>query len=220
MKSIYIIWITAFLMTVQVAPVIAADGKTGVHPVNQATASNPVQAVQALIARVLPGHAGEFVCEIIPPDAGRDVFEIGARDRKVLLRGNDGVSLAMAFNWYLRRETKTSYDRQADGPLVIAGSLPLPKTTTRRVCLARERFFLNYCTYGYAFPFMRPDSWERFIDWMAMNGINRPLMQCGLEAVWLKVWQSYGIPKEQVLAYFTGPAHLPWHRMSNLDKYD
>ncbi len=220
MKSKFIIGITVFLMAVQVAPVVAADGKAGVHPADQASASNPVQAVQALIARVLPGHASEFVCEIIPPDAGRDVFEIGARDRKVLLRGNDGVSLAMAFNWYLRRETKTSYDRQADGPLVIAGSLPLPKAATRRVCLARERFFLNYCTYGYAFPFTRPDSWERFIDWMAMNGINRPLMQCGLEAVWLKVWQSYGIPKEQVLAYFTGPAHLPWHRMSNLDKYD
>ena len=203
-------------------PVFAqhANDKGGYHPAGQISAADPAQAAQALIARVLPGHAGEFICEIIPPDAGRDVFEISTRNGKVLLRGNDGVSLAMAFNWYLRRETKTSYDRQADGPLVISGTLPQPKIITRRVCLARERFFLNYCTYGYAFPFTQLDGWERFIDWMAMNGINRPLMQCGQEAVWLKVWQSYGIPQEQVLAYFSGPAHLPWHRMSNLDKFD
>ena len=180
-------------------PVFAqhANDKGGYHPAGQISAADPAQAAQALIARVLPGHAGEFICEIIPPDAGRDVFEISTRNGKVLLRGNDGVSLAMAFNWYLRRETKTSYDRQADGPLVISGTLPQPKIITRRVCLARERFFLNYCTYGYAFPFTQLDGWERFIDWMAMNGINRPLMQCGQEAVWLKVWQSYGIPQEQ-----------------------
>ena len=220
MKSKFIIGITALLMLVQPALVLAAAGKAGVQSSAEISASDHVQAAQALIARVLPGHANEFLCEIIPPDAGSDVFEIGARDGKVLLRGDDAVSLAMAFNWYLRRETKTSYDRQADGPLIIAGALPQPKVITRRVCLARERFFLNYCTYGYAFPFTRPDNWERFIDWMAMNGINRPLMQCGQEAVWLKVWQSYGIPKEQVLAYFSGPAHLPWHRMSNLDKFD
>jgi len=199
---------------------LAVGDKSGGASSSQVSASDCVPAAQALIARVLPGHANDFLCEIIPPDTGRNVFEIGARGGKVLLRGDDAVSLAMAFNWYLRRETKTSYDRQADGPLIIAGKLPLPENLTRHVCLARERFFLNYCTYGYAFPFMRREGWERFIDWMAMNGINRPLMQCGQEAVWLKVWQSYGMTKEQVLAYFSGPAHLPWHRMSNLDKFD
>jgi len=201
------------------APAHKSPGGAAI-PVQSGYPADPAQAAAALIARVLPGHAGDFVCEVIPPAAGRDVFEIGSRDGKVLLRGNDGVSLAMAFNWYLRHETRTSFDREADGPLVIPGALPCPPSITRQSCVARERFFLNYCTYGYAFPFTRPERWERFIDWMAMNGINRPLMQCGQEAVWLKVWQSYGLPKEQVLAYFSGPAHLPWHRMSNLDRLD
>lgn len=26
-----------------------------------------------------------------------------------------------------------------------------------------------------------------------------------------------GLSDEEVRAYFTGPAHLPWHRMSNVD---
>jgi alpha-N-acetylglucosaminidase len=54
---------------------------------------------------------------------------------------------------------------------------------------------------------------------MALNGINRPLLQTGQEAVWLRVWQSYGMSADQVRAYFSGPAHLPWHRMANLDRW-
>jgi len=50
-----------------------------------------------------------------------------------------------------------------------------------------------------------------------MNGINRPLLQTGQEAVWLRVWQHYGLPADEVRAYFSAPAHLPWHRMANLD---
>lgn len=208
------------LLAASITPACAA-----VEPTPQTAASVPaeapaVTAARALIARVLPGHAGDFVCEIIPQDAGRDVFEITARDGKIVLRGNNGVSLAMAFHWYLRYTVKTGYDWQATGPLVIDGALPAPVKPERHVCLARDRFFLNYCTYGYTFPFTRADGWERFIDWMAMNGINRPLMQCGQEAVWLKVWESYGIPRETILAYFSGPAHLPWHRMTNLDHLD
>lgn len=68
-------------------------------------------------------------------------------------------------------------------------------------------------------PWWNWEQWQRFIDWMAMNGINRPLLQCGQEAVWLEVWKSYGLTEDQVRAYFTAPAHLPWHRMANLDQW-
>jgi alpha-N-acetylglucosaminidase len=170
-----------------------------------------------LIARVLPVHSDDFICEVIPSDKGDDVFEIATRDGKIVLRGNGGVSLAMAFNWYLRYVAKTSYDWQADGPLQIAGKLPVPRDPIRRVCTARERFFLNYCTYGYTFPFTSFEGWQRFLDWMAMNGVNRPLMQSGQEAVWLEVWKSYGLDDAEIRGYFTGPAHLPWHRMANID---
>jgi alpha-N-acetylglucosaminidase len=198
-------------------------GDAGGTPPRNATIAAPPEAVpaaRALIARVLPAHANDFVCEIIPADEGRDVFELSERGGKILLRGNSGVSLSMAFNWYLRYEAKTSYDWQADRPLEIAGRLPAPSKATRRVCSARERFFLNYCTYGYTFPFTNLQGWQRFIDWMAMNGVNRPLMQCGQEAVWLEVWKSYGLTDAEIRGYFTGPAHLPWHRMANIDHFD
>jgi alpha-N-acetylglucosaminidase len=44
-------------------------------------------------------------------------------------------------------------------------------------------------------------------------------MLAGQEKIWLNVWQSFGLKKEDIQAYFSGPAHLPWHRMANLDKW-
>jgi alpha-N-acetylglucosaminidase len=181
--------------------------------------SNPIAAARSLVSRVLPAHAGEFSFEMISAEGSKDVFEIDAKSGKIVLRGNSALSIAVAFNWYLHYQVKAGYDWQADQPLSVPGSLPVPPKKIHQVCMARDRFFLNYCTFGYTFPFMGYPEWQRFIDWMAMNGINHPLLQCGQEATWLKVWESYGLSDEQIRAYFTGPAHLPWHRMTNIDKW-
>src|SRR5512144_3063275 len=60
------------------------------------------EAASAMIARLLPGQADGFAVEIIPVAQGRDVFEIESRGGKVVLRGNNGVAVASALNWYLR----------------------------------------------------------------------------------------------------------------------
>ena len=184
--------------------------------------SKPVNASESenLIRRVLPVGADAFIVQQIPQAEGHDVFEVEAgTNGKIILRGNNGVSIATAFNWYLKNTAHVSYDWQAIRPLVFEGALPLPATKTRRVCAAKERFFNNTCTFGYTFPFWNWEQWQRFIDWMAMNGINRPLLLAGQEAVWLKVWESYGMTDLEVRSYFSGPAHLPWHRMANMDKW-
>lgn len=174
----------------------------------------------ALIARVLPGSERNFVCELVPASEGKDIFEYDAgSDGRIILRGNSAGSLAVAFNHYLRHEARLDFDWLASGPLSLSQPLPLPAAKVRRVCAAKERFFLNYCTYGYTMPWWDWTQWERFVDWMALNGINRPLLQAGQEAAWLRVWQSYGMTEEAVRSYFSGPAHLPWHRMANLDRW-
>jgi len=177
-------------------------------------------ASEALIRRVLPVHAADFLIKEIPAENGHDVFEVkAAPGGKILLSGNNGVSMATAFNWYLKEIALVSYDWQADKPLVIQGKLPVPASPIHKTCLARERFFNNTCTFGYTFAYWNIKQWQRFIDWMAMNGVNRPLMMAGQEAVWLNVWKSFGMTEEQVCSYFPAPAHLPWHRMANMDKW-
>ena len=41
-----------------------------------------------------------------------------------------------------------------------------------------------------------------------------PLAITGQESIWYKVWTDMGLSDEQVRSYFTGPAHLPWHRIN------
>ena len=100
----------------------------------------------ALVERVLPASADRFICEAIPDDHGKDVFEFEAVNGRIVLRGNSGISLAMALNWYLHYEAKASCDWRAARPLQLTHPLPLPAMKTRRTCAAQERFFLNYCT--------------------------------------------------------------------------
>ena len=59
-------------------------------------------AAQALISRVVPSQARQFVCDVIPPENGKDVFEVESRDGKIVLRGNNGVAIASALNHYLK----------------------------------------------------------------------------------------------------------------------
>ena len=177
-----------------------------------------VSESEQLIARILPGSAHKFVVEeIAATETNKDVFEIeAAKNGKITLRGNNPISIATAFNWYLKYYAHTSFDWQAQKPLTC-NKFPAPEHLIRKTCNVNERFFNNTCTFGYTFPFWEWDKWQRFIDWMTMNGVNRPLMQAGQEAVWLKVWKSFGISGNDIKSYFSGPAHLPWHRMANMD---
>lgn len=62
--------------------------------------------------------------------------------------------------------------------------------------------------------------WERELDWMALHGITMPLAMEGQEFVWQKVWQSFGLTQAEIDEFSTGPGHLPWHRMGNINHFD
>lgn len=51
----------------------------------------------------------------------------------------------------------------------------------------RFRYYMNTCTMSYSFVWYDWSSWERQIDWMAMNAINLPLAFVGQEEIWRRV---------------------------------
>lgn len=118
--------IPAIALLLGVALQGTAGASDGVSPPVPAT----LVAARQLIQRVLPQQAETFVCELIPAVNGCDVLEIEAESGKIVLRGNSGLSVAMAFNWYLRHEAKTNFDWQAVCPFKSRGSFhhPLPKS--------------------------------------------------------------------------------------------
>ena len=125
--------------------------------------------------------------------------------------------MAVGLNRYLNRYCQVTVSWYAGVPMELPDVLPDVPAPERITARVPQRFFLNYCTLGYTMPFWQWRDWERFIDWMALNGVNLPLAITGQEAVWYNVWTKLGMTDKQVRSYFTGPAYLPWHRMANID---
>lgn len=167
--------------------------------------------------RLFPQHAGSFVFDITPDSTGTDRFAIESVDGKILITGNNYNSLAVGLNHYLKNFCNTSVSWYAADSVIMPQTLPMIPARIERQAQVADRFFLNYCTSGYTMPYWKWSDWERLIDWMALNGVNMPLATTGQESVWYEVWREMGLTDSQIRSYFTGPAHLPWHRMSNVD---
>ena len=177
-----------------------------------------VKATKALIGRLIPLQVGNFECEMIAKGRNnQDVFEIESRDGKIVLRGNNANSMAVGLNHYLKYHCHTNVSWYVDNSILLPEKLPELSAKIRKDARCKNRFFLNYCTFGYTMPWWQWRDWERGIDWMALNGVTMPLAITGQEAVWYRVWKKFGLTDKQIRGYFTGPAHLPWHRMANID---
>ena len=171
---------------------------------------------RALLARLLPQHEDRFAFEVIPPDHGRDVFEIETRDGKTVIRGNTGLVMATGLNWYLKHYCHCHvswYGRRLDLP----DPLPEVQPKVRQTSWAQYRYFLNYCCFGYSLPWWNWAQWEELIDWMALNGVNMPLAVTGQEAVWQAVCRRLGMTDEQITNFLAGPPYLPFQWMGCLD---
>ena len=182
-----------------------------------ANGNDDVEQATALAGRLSARLADKVEFRKMEAEQGKDAFTLESRDGKVIIGGNNANSMAVGLNRYLNRYCKVTVSWYAGVPMELPDVLPdvpAPERITSRV---PQRFFLNYCTWGYTMPFWQWRDWERFIDWMALNGVNLPLAITGQEAVWYNVWTKLGMTDKQVRSYFTGPAYLPWHRMANID---
>lgn len=173
--------------------------------------------IRQLTQRVAPTLAPMIVYEQI--ESPTDTFNVSARDGKVLIKGNNPIAMAVGLNNYLRRDCGVSVSWFETDPVQLPAVAPLPKEAYGAKAAVPERFFLNYCTFGYTTPFWKWQDWERFIDWMALNGINLPLAMTGQEKAWYTTWKKLGLTDQEARESFTGPAHLPWHWMANVDHY-
>ncbi len=197
---------------------VAAMGAAAIGAPDSQLGDDVGQA-KALASRLSPALAAKVEFHQIDAEQGRDVFTLESRGGKVAIGGNNAGSMAVGLNRYLNRYCKVTVSWYADVAVELPKTLPDVPATERVTARVPQRFFLNYCTWGYTMPFWQWRDWERFIDWMALNGVNLPLAITGQEAVWYNVWTRLGMTDKQVRDYFTGPAYLPWHRMANIDAW-
>lgn len=175
------------------------------------------QSSYDLIERITPGYSDQFTIEINPDNnGGEDYFEIGSKDGKVLLKGNNPVSVATAFNWYLKYYCKCQISWFGD-QLNLPKKLVRPTAIERKTIHGKYRVNFNYCTISYTAPWWDWKRWEREIDFMAMNSINTPLQTIGLDAVWYHTLLDMGFTDNEARSFLVTPAHQAWQWMPNIE---
>ena len=172
-----------------------------------------------MVKRLMPNHVNDFDFREIPAKDGKNVFSLESKDGKIVICGDNANSMARGLGKYLRKYCQVSVSWDADAPFEIPETLPEVPKKEIVTCSVKNRFFFNYCTFGYTMPFWNWQKWERCIDWMALNGINAPLSITGTEKVLLEVWKKYGFTEQEMLKVFTDPAHLPWYHMNTISHW-
>ncbi|ADV82374.1 alpha-N-acetylglucosaminidase [Terriglobus saanensis] len=178
----------------------------------------PVQAARALLYRQLGERASQFELKLIPLEGGNEVYEISAANGRVYLAGSSAVAMCRGAYSYLRATCNvmiTWSGRHVELPAAFPDA-PMQRV----VCPYKFVQYFNPCTYGYTMAFWDWARWEKELDWMALHGITMPLALEGQEAIWDRVWRSLGLSEAEIAEFSTGPAHLPWHRMGNVNNID
>ena len=176
------------------------------------------EAAYGVIQRLIGERSKDILLKTDFTEDSLDVFEVNATDGKILIRGNSTSALMRGFYNYLKNECNSMVTWSGE-------HIHLPEkfpnyNSGKIVSPFRLRLYYNVCAFGYTTAFWDWKRWEREIDWMALHGINMPLAMIGQEAVWQRVWKSFGLTDDDLKDYFTGPAFLPWHRMGNINKHD
>lgn len=170
--------------------------------------------IQGLLERIDKGASRKFVIEQVKSPT--DFFELDQKGDKVVIRGNNYVSIATGVNWYLKYYAgiQLSWNGMtAQLPAV----LPAVPQKERHETDLKYRYDFNYCTYSYTMAFWDWDCWEKEIDWMALHGINLPLAVVGADVVWYNVLTKLGYTKDEINEFIAGPAFQGWWLMNNLE---
>lgn len=171
--------------------------------------------IDSLAARVTENtSAGRIIFKEVP--GAEDFFEIKADDGRVLIEGNNAVSMAVGLNWYLKYVAGIHISwNNLTQPLPEV--LPLPDKPIRHRASVADRYYLNYCTHSYSMAFWDEDRWMKEIDWMALHGVNMPLAMTGIETVWRNMLRKLGYTDGEIGEFISGPGFFAWWQMNNLE---
>jgi alpha-N-acetylglucosaminidase len=175
-------------------------------------------AILSLIKRIVPGHANQFEVKFISKEGEKDVFELESKNGKILLSGNNGISMASSLNYYLKNYAHCSISWNGTN-LKLPKILPPVGKKVRNVSPYKYRYYLNYCTFNYSMSWWDWKRWQWEIDWMALNGINMPLAITGQNAIWDRVYKRLNFTQKDMDGFFSGPAYFNWFYMGNLDAW-
>ena len=144
-------------------------------------------------------------------------YSVSVRNNKVHISASSQVALCRGAYDYLTNVCN-SIVSWSGNTINIPDKLP---QYTRNVRSPYQyHYYFNVVTHGYTTAYWNWERWEKEIDWMAVHGINMPLLSGAYEAILLRVFKKLGLSQKDIDGYFTGPAHFPWNKMGEITGWD
>ena len=103
--------------------------------------------IDIFLRRILPNHADQIDYSYIESENGKDIYEIDWQNNRLVLRGNNPVSIAAALGYYLKYTAKINFS-WCGSHFELPKVIPQPKPY-RCVIDQKYRVYMNYCTFHY-----------------------------------------------------------------------
>lgn len=214
-----------------VAPTISFSGKrlekeaTKPYPIqvpdfedtpyaNPIDKSETVAYLYGIVERRLGEKYKEWFLFDLLPDEKYDFFEIEDKAGKIHISGNNGVSVAVGLNYYLKYYCKVHLSQVGDQIKMPLSPVAVTEKV-RKETKARLRFAYNPCAHSYTMAFWGEEEWQRELDFLALSGINVVLDFTAIEEVWRRFLGEIGYPHAEIKRLLSGPAYYAWQWIGN-----
>ncbi len=163
-----------------------------------------------------PAHATRFILQR-SKQLGPETYKLHVSGNRIIVQAGSPTALTRGAYDYLRQT--------GQGIVSWSGKrIEIPEKLTAYKTEATSpfpyRYYFNTVTHGYSTAYWGWERWEEEIDWMALHGLNMPLIGGAHEAILLRVFRKLGLTEEEALDYISGPAYFPWNRMGNIGGWD
>lgn len=150
--------------------------------------------------------------------AEQDSYCITAENGTLYVKANNYISACMGIYDYLKKYCGVQLSWCGNRAINITALTMFDGVFSREI-EQKFRVYMNYCTLDYSMCWWDFSRWEKEIDFMAMNGINMPLVVIGSEAVLYETLLEYGFSEREALDSISGPAFWAWQLMTNIEGY-
>ena len=186
---------------------------------NEITENETIENVYGIIERTVGKlYKKWFSFELKQGESGLDYYELSDKNGKILIKGNNGISLASGVNYYFKHYCNVNITEQANQTLMPTEIVKINGTVFNQTPY-EIRYAFNYCTMDYSFAFFTEKDFQKEYDYLALNGVNLALDLTGQEAVWIKFLMNFGYTYDEAKSWLCGPAYYAWQFMDNMEIY-
>ncbi len=108
------------------------------------------KAAAGLARRIVPAYASRI--RFVETPQTEEQYTLSTEGKYLVVKGNDALSMAVGLNRFLRDYCLTTVSWYAADRIEVPAEMPAVPAPVSGSSRVKDRFFLNYCTFGYTMP--------------------------------------------------------------------